>query len=293
MAFFGWDKLKLIGKSDKQQINKKEEGSGPAVKCKRCGEIIIKKMLEGNLGVCSHCNYHSHISAKTRINLLIDEGTFVEHDSDLRSLDILGFERHGKSYSKKLEQEIKKNRMLSAMLSGVGKLKERPVAIGVTDPNFIAGSMGSVVGEKFTRLAEHALEKRLPLIVVSGSGGGARMHEGLYSLMQMAKTSAALGKLREAGVPYISVVTDSTMGGIWASWAALGDVIIGEPGAHAGFTGPRVIKTTINQDLPEGFQRSEFLLEHGQLDLIVERCEMRDKLASLLDLLLGDTTKTA
>lgn len=293
MAFFGWDKLKNIAQQDKKQPKKAEQGNGPAVKCKNCGEIIIKTILEQNLGVCAQCNYHSQISARARINLLLDEGTFVEHDSDLKSKDILGFERHGKSYTGKLEQEIGKNGMLSAMMSGVGNLKEREVALGVTDSGFIAGSMGSVVGEKFTRLGEYALEHRLPLIVVSGSGGGARMHEGLYSLMQMAKTSAVLGKLREASIPYISVVTDSTMGGVWASWAALGDVIIGEPGAQAGFTGPRVIKTTINQDLPDGFQRSEFLLEHGQFDLIVERSQMREKIASILDLLLGEVPQTA
>lgn len=289
MAFFGWDKLKNLGKQQKQQIDKAVEGTGPAAKCKKCSQIVIKKTLEENYGVCPLCNHHHHISAATRIALTLDPGSFTEHDADLASVDVLGFSGGGKSYKEKLASEIKKTGMLEAMVGGEGRLKERRVAFGVTDPAFIAGSMGSVVGEKFARLGEFALRERIPFIVVSGSGGGARMHEGLYSLMQMAKTSAVLGKLREAGVPFISIVTDSTMGGIWASWAALGDIILAEPEALAGFTGPRVIKTTINAELPEGFQRSEFLLAHGQVDLIIDRREMRDKLAVLLALLLGES----
>ncbi len=293
MAFFGWDKLKKLTNQEKPQITKADESTSPALKCKKCGEIIIKRLLEENLGVCPNCDYHTQISAQTRVNITLDEGSFEELYGDLASVDILNFNGGGKSYQEKLVSEVKKTRMLEAMLCGEGRIKTRPVAFGVTDSAFIAGSMGSVVGEKFTLLAEHALKKRIPLIVVSGSGGGARMHEGMYSLMQMAKTSASLGKLREAGIPYISIVTDSTMGGIWASWAALGDVIIGEPEALAGFTGPRVIKTTINAELPDGFQRSEFLLEHGQLDMIVERKNMRDKLASILALLLGNAAQIA
>lgn len=293
MAFFGWDKLKKLTNQEKPQVTKADESTSPAVKCKKCGEIIIKRALEESLGVCPLCNYHTKVSAWTRVNITLDEGSFRELYGDLASMDILNFNGGGKSYQKKLAAEMKKNHMLEAMLCGEGLLKERRVAFGVTDSAFIAGSMGSVVGEKFTRLAEYALQERLPLIVVSGSGGGARMHEGMYSLMQMAKTSASLGKLREAGIPYISVVTDSTMGGVWASWAALGDVIIGEPEAQAGFTGERVIKTTINAELPEGFQCSEFLLKHGQMDMIVPRGAIRDKLASLLSLLLGDVAQTA
>ena len=177
--------------------------------------------------------------------------------------------------------------MLEAVITGVGKLEGRPVAFGVTDSRFIMGSMGSVVGEKLSRLCEHAVRERLPVIFVSGSGGGARMYEGLFSLMQMAKTAAALGKVHEARLPYLSVCTDCTMAGVWASWAALGDVIVAEPKALIGFTGPRVIKTTINAELPEGFQLSEFLLEHGQVDMIVPRAEMRARLASLLGTMVG------
>lgn len=287
MAFFGWEKLKRITEQKPAPAKAAFDGNGPAIKCNKCGEIIIKVMLDQNLGVCPNCDYHTQISAQTRINVTLDEGSFIEHDGDLASVDVLNFSGGGKSYAEKYKSEVKKTGMLEAMLAGEGTLKTRRVAFGVTDSGFIAGSMGSVVGEKFTRLAEFALQERIPLIVFSGSGGGARMHEGMYSLMQMAKTSAALGKLREAGVPYISVVTDSTMGGIWASWAALGDLILAEPEALAGFTGPRVIKTTINAELPEGFQRSEYLLEHGQLDQIVHRKDMRDRLATLLTLVAG------
>lgn len=288
MAFFGWEKLKSFARQDKHQIAKNEEGTGPATKCPGCDNIIIKKLLEDNLGVCPNCDHHSQMSARRRIEITLDEGSFIEHDADLGSKDILEFSGGGKTYKGKLESEIKKTGMLSAMMGGEGRLDARRVAFGVTDSAFIAGSMGSVVGEKLTRLTEFALKERLPLIVFSGSGGGARMHEGLYSLMQMAKTSAALGKLREAGIPFISIVTDCTMGGVWASWAALGDIIIGEPKALVGFTGARVIKTTINAELPEGFQRTEFLLEHGQIDMICERNQMRQKLITLLALLMGD-----
>jgi acetyl-CoA carboxylase carboxyl transferase subunit beta len=209
----------------------------------------------------------------------------------LASIDILEF--HGiESYTAKLEKARANTGITDAMVSGTGKLKNREVAFGVTDARFMAGSMGSVVGERFVRLVEAAVVGRLPMIVFSGSGGGARMYEGLFSLMQMAKTSAALTRLDAAGLPFISVCTQRTMGGVWASWAALGDIIIAEPHAEIGFTGPRVIKTTINAALPEGFQLSEFLLEHGQIDLIVHRHDMRDKLSSILDKLLGPIAKT-
>jgi Acetyl-CoA carboxylase beta subunit len=177
--------------------------------------------------------------------------------------------------------------MIDAMAAGTGELKGRRLAFAVTDARFMAGSMGSVVGELFVRLVELAVRERLPLVIFSGSGGGARMYEGLFSLMQMAKTSASLVKLDEAGLPFISVCTQSTMGGVWASWAALGDVILAEPKAQIGFTGPRVIKMTINAELPEGFQSSEFLLKHGQIDQIVHRNDMRDRISSILDKLLG------
>ncbi len=288
MAFFGWDKLKNLGKHDKKQIQPSEDGTGVAIKCKNCSEIIIKTTLVENLGVCPNCRYHTQISADRRIQIMLEPGSFIEHDIGLMSKDILEFSGGGKGYQEKLEAEINKTGMLSAIKSGEGLIDTIRVAFAVTDSAFIAGSMGSVVGEKITRLIEFAIVERLPVIIVSGSGGGARMHEGMYSLMQMAKTSAALGKLKEAGLPFISIVADCTMGGVWASWAALGDIIIGEPGALVGFTGPRVIKSTINAELPEGFQRTEFLLEHGQVDMIVARQDLRNTVLSLLKHLLGD-----
>lgn len=288
MAFFGWDKLKNLTKTDKKQIQPSEDGTGVAMKCKNCEEIIIKTKLIENLGVCPSCQYHTQISADRRIEIMLDEGSFIEHDAGLMSKDILEFSGGAKGYKEKLEDEINKTGMLSATKSGEGKLGNRRVAFAVTDSAFIAGSMGSVVGEKLTRIIEYAIKEKLPVIIVSGSGGGARMHEGMYSLMQMAKTSAALGKLKEAGLPFISIVTDSTMGGVWASWAALGDIIIGEPGALVGFTGPRVIKSTINAELPDGFQRTEFLLEYGQIDMLVDRHSIRTNVISLLKHLLGE-----
>ncbi len=288
MAFFGWEKLKNLGKHNKKQIQPSEDGTGVAIKCKNCSEIIIKTTLVENLGVCPNCRYHTQISADRRIQIMLEPGSFIEHDIGLMSKDILEFSGGGKGYQEKLEAEINKTGMLSAIKSGEGLMETIRVAFAVTDSAFIAGSMGSVVGEKITRLIEFALAERLPVIIVSGSGGGARMHEGMYSLMQMAKTSAALGKLKEAGLPFISVVADCTMGGVWASWAALGDIIIGEPGALVGFTGPRVIKSTINAELPEGFQRTEFLLAHGQVDMIVARQDLRNTVLSLLKHLLGE-----
>lgn len=287
MAIFGLNMLKNL--TGKRRVSRTDGDHSPATKCKGCGEIIIKASLEENLGVCPLCGYHSQISAQTRLKITLDEGSFIEHDGDLGGKDILNFNYGIKTYQQKLREEQAKTGLISAILSGEGKLDGRRVAFAVTDSAFLAGSMGSVVGEKFTRMAEFACRERIPYIVFSGSGGGARMHEGMYSLMQMAKTSAALAKLRDAGVPYISVVTDCTMGGVWASWAALGDIILAEPGALVGFTGPRVIKTTINCELPEGFQRSEFLLEHGQVDQIVPRAEMRNRLIVLLNMLLGKT----
>jgi len=284
MALFRWDGLKKLGR--RPQTPNGEVGTGPGTKCEGCGELLVKKTLEDNLGVCPSCAHHHRIDAWRRIEITLDEGSFVERDADLASKDILGF-RAAKSYAEALEKAQRTTGMLSAMISGTGTLVGRPTALAVTDSAFLMGSMGSVVGEKLTRLCEHAVREGLPVITVSGSGGGARMYEGLFSLMQMAKTAAALGKLHAAGLPYISICTDCTMAGVWASWAALGDVIIGEPRALIGFTGPRVIKTTINCELPEGFQLSEFLLEHGQLDMIVDRQDMRNTLAGILDTLLG------
>ncbi len=284
MAIFGWGGLKNINK--KSQTPRPELGTGPATKCEGCGEILMKKALEDHLGVCPRCDHHHYISAHRRIEVLLDDDTFVERDTDLVSSDPLNF-KAVKSYKDSLQAAIRNTEMLSAMVSGTGNLFDRKIAIGVTDSAFLAGSMGSVVGEKISRITEHAIENGLALVLVSGSGGGARMHESMYSLMQMAKSSASLARLRKAGLPFISVVTDCTMGGTWASWAALGDVIIAEPKAMVGFTGARVIKTTINAVLPEGFQRSEFLLEHGQVDMIVHRSDMRERLGSILDKIMG------
>ena len=218
--------------------------------------------------------------------LLLDEGSFVEEEVDLRSADPLGF-KGVKSYKEKLIEDQTKTGLPGACVVGRGALDGKKIAFGVTDSRFIMGSMGSVVGEKVTRLVETALNWRLPLVIVSGSGGGARMYEGMLSLMQMAKTSAALAKLNQTDLPYISVLTNPTMAGVMASFASLGDVVIAEPGALIGFTGPRVIEQTIREKLPEGFQTSEFLLEHGLIDMVVSRCELKPTISQLLNLFRG------
>ena len=291
MAILEWQGLKSkLGLRPQTEI--REIGTGPGVKCQKCGEMQMRVDFEANLHVCPYCDHHHILGATDRLRIFLDYDTFRETDSELASVDILKF-KGIEDYSVKLENARRKTGLVDAMLSGTGMLKKRAIAVGVTDSRFMAGSMGSVVGERFVRLAEHAIEGKMPMIVFSGSGGGARMYEGLFSLMQMAKTSAALVKLDEAGLPFISICTQSTMGGVWASWAALGDVILAEPKAQIGFTGPRVIKTTINAELPKGFQSSEFLLEHGQIDLIVHRHELRDKVANILDKLLGPVAANA
>jgi acetyl-CoA carboxylase carboxyl transferase subunit beta len=285
MPIFGWEGLKK--QNGERKKSNGENNDTPATKCGKCGEILIKKALEGNLGVCPHCDHHHRLGVHQRVELTLDAGTFEEMDADLASADPLAF-TGVKSYADKLYEAQLSTGMLSAMLSGMGSLLGHRVAFGATDSTFIMGSMGSVVGEKFCRLAERALDENAPMIIISGSGGGARMYEGLFSLMQMAKTSAMIGRLHEKGIPYFSIVTDCTMAGVWASWASLGDVIIAEPRALIGFTGPRVIKTTINCELPEGFQLSEFLLEHGQIDRIVHRRELRATIGSMLNLIRGE-----
>lgn len=285
MAILEWEGLKSkLGL--RRQTEVRERGTGVGVKCDNCGEILMKVDFEGNLFVCSKCDHHHRLDARQRVAVTLDPDSFVEMNADLASRDVLGF-TGTKGYTQKLLEAQRSTGMLDAMLSGVGTLAARPVAFGVTDSRFIMGSMGSVVGEKFARMVERAIDDHLPVIAVSGSGGGARMYEGLFSLMQMAKTSAALAHLSEKGLPFISVCTDCTMAGVWASWASLGDVIIAEPKALIGFTGPRVIKTTINAELPPGFQLSEFLVEHGQIDMIVHRSQMRECLIDLLNKLLG------
>jgi acetyl-CoA carboxylase carboxyl transferase subunit beta len=254
-------------------------------KCPNCGEILYRARLEQNLFVCPECSHHNRISADDYVKLLLDDGDYEEYFEDLRSADPLQFVDL-KPYVKRLESAERSAGPGDAVRTVAGNLESIPICLAVMDFAFIGGSMGSVVGEKIARLTQRALAERQPLIIVSASGG-ARMMEGILSLMQMAKTSVMLAQLHEAGVPFISVLTDPTTGGVTASYAMLGDVHIAEPGALIGFAGPRVIEQTIRQELPEGFQRSEFLLEHGMIDVIVDRREMKSVIARLLRHMLG------
>jgi acetyl-CoA carboxylase carboxyl transferase subunit beta len=250
------------------------------VKCEECKEILSKPELEQNLHVCPRCQRHFRLGARARIGLLADPDSFHEHDAGLRSLDPLGF-KDQKAYTDRLKAARSRSGMEEALLSGTATIGSHPVSLAVMEFEFMGGSMGSAVGEKVTRAIERALERRTPFVAVSCSGG-ARMQESVLSLMQMAKTSAALGRLARARLPYLSIMTDPTTGGVTASFAMLGDVLIAEPKALIGFAGPRVIQDTIRQELPEGFQRSEFLLDHGFLDMIVERKNLRSVLIQLL-----------
>lgn len=268
-------------KSKEQGLKTVKIPEGLWVKCESCKEIIYRKEIDRNLKVCPKCNYHFRINAEERIKLLSDEGSFIETDPEMTSADPLGF-KDAQSYRDRVKDNQTKSGLKEAMLSGRAKIKGHDVVLAIMDFAFMGGSMGSVVGEKITRAAELALNERTPFITVSSSGG-ARMQEGIYSLVQMAKVSAATGRLKEAVVPYISVISDPTFGGVTASFAMLGDIIIAEPRSLIGFAGPRVIEQTIKQQLPENFQRAEFLLEHGLIDLIVERKDMKDTLAKLLD----------
>ena len=262
---------------------KKSMPEGLWTRCEDCGEIIYNKTLEENLRVCSKCHYHFILSAPQRIELLSDKSTFKEFDSDLRSLDPLQFKGPKGTYPEKLKEDQMLTKLSEAALCGHAEIEGKKVVLGVTDSRFMMGSMGSVVGEKITRAIERSTKERLPLIIVSGSGGGARMQEGMLSLMQMAKTSAALAKQHDAGQLFISVLTNPTMAGVMASFAALGDVILAEPKALIGFTGPRVIEQTIHQRLPQGFQRSEFLLGHGLVDQVVHRKFLKSTITKLLE----------
>jgi len=263
---------------------RKEIPEGLWTKCEDCGEIIYNKTLEENLRVCPKCNFHFTLSAPERIRFILDEGSFKENDTILSTLDPLEF-KGPITYKEKLIQEQQATGLKDAVISGEGLLNGKKIVIAVTDSRFMMGSMGSLVGEKIARATELATQKKLPLIIVSGSGGGARMHEGMLSLMQMAKTSACLSWLHKAGLPFISVLTNPTMAGVLASFASLGDILIAEPKALIGFTGPRVIEQTIHQVLPQGFQSSEFLLEHGLIDMIVHRKDLKATLSQLLDYL--------
>lgn len=253
-------------------------------KCPGCGEILYRERLAQNLNVCPSCGHHLRITAEDYVELLIDPGTFEELDPDLRAADPLHF-RDLKPYRDRIAAAEAKGKT-EALLSGAGDLDGMPVAIAVMDFEYIGGSMGSVVGEKIARAGRVALERGTPFIVVSASGG-ARMQEGIFSLMQMAKTSAVLARLHEAGLPFVSILTNPTTGGVTASYAMLGDVNLAEPGALVGFAGPRVIEETIKQELPKGFQRSEFLLEHGMLDRVVDRRLLKETVALLLRHMLG------
>ena len=265
-------------------LKRRDIPEGLWTKCEDCGEIIYNKTLEEDFRVCPKCDYHFTLPAPRRIAQLLDEGSFEEMDEGMTSLDPLKF-RGPKSYLLKLREDQQSTGLTDAVVTGVGLLQENKVALGVTDSRFIMGSMGSVVGEKLTRLIERATDERRPLVIVSGSGGGARMYEGMLSLMQMAKTSQALARHHDAGQLFISVLTNPTMAGIMASFASLGDLILAEPRALIGFTGPRVIEQTIRQKLPEGFQTSEFLLEHGMIDQIVHRRNLKSSLSQFIQLL--------
>ena len=256
--------------------------AGLWVSCPGCKRAIFRKEIDKRQGVCPECDHHYYVSARTRIEQLLDEGTFEEWDTEVCPTDPLEF-ADKKPYAERLVAEQSKTGLTDAAITGTGMIRARRVAFGVTDSAFIMGSMGSVVGERLTRLIERASAQELPLIIVSGSGGGARMHEGILSLMQMAKVSAALAKYDNAGGLFISVLTNPTMGGVAASFASLGDVVIAEPKALIGFAGPRTIKATIRLELPDGFQTSEFLLEHGFVDRIVRRANLKSEIARIID----------
>ena len=255
---------------------------GTWIQCPGCKSPIFNKEAEKRQRVCPACDYHMYVSAQLRIQQVLDEGTFEEWDGNLLANDPLGF-TDSRAYPARLEAERKKTGLSDAAITGTGMIRARRVAIGVTDSQFIMGSMGSVVGERLTRLVEKATEQDLPLIIISGSGGGARMHEGILSLMQMAKVSAALARYDRKGGLFISVLTNPTMGGVAASFASLGDVVFAEPKALIGFAGPRTIKATIRIELPEGFQTSEFLLQHGFIDRIVSRDKLKSEIARTID----------
>lgn len=264
------------------QVKKTQEPSVPEgawVKCDVCGEIIHKDDFHSNLRICVKCEQHFRMDAQARIELVTDAGTFIETNLDVITKNVLNFP----GYDKKVSMLQETTGLSEAVVTGIGQIGGQRAAIGVMDSRFLMGSMGAAVGEKVTRLVEQATAEGLPVILFTASGG-ARMQEGIVSLMQMAKTSAAFGRHHEAGLLYISVLTDPTTGGVTASFAMLGDIILAEPGSLIGFAGPRVIKQTIKQELPEGFQRAEFLLEHGFVDKIVKRSDMKGILAQILRL---------
>jgi acetyl-CoA carboxylase carboxyl transferase subunit beta len=285
-----WFKKKEEEEKEEKEKREEVQLSGHLwIKCNSCNEMIYRKVIENNFQVCPKCNYHFQIPARKRIECVMDPGTFIEYDADLISEDPLEF-RDSKRYPQRIKESQGKTGQKEAITCGEGKIEAQPAMIGIFEFAFMGGSLGSVVGEKITRLIERAIEKRIGVVIFCASGG-ARMQEGILSLMQMAKTSAALARLHEARIPYISVLTDPTSGGVLASIGMLGDIILAEPKAMIGFAGPRVIKDTIRAELPAGFQRTEFLLEHGMIDLIVGRKDLRHTLASLLEMLRTEDGK--
>jgi len=266
--------------SPKKEDKKVKIPEGLWVKCNNCREIIYRKELEKNAKVCPKCDYHFPITVEERINLILDEGSFKEWDAGLLPSDPLGF-KDSVRYRDRLKANQEKTGQKDVLVVGEGRLNHKPVVLGVFNFNFMGGSMGSVVGEKIARAVDGVIERRCPLILITASGG-ARMQEGIISLMQMAKTSAAIARLQSHRIPFISILTDPTFGGVTASFAMLGDIILAEPRSLIGFAGPRVIQQTIKQDLPEGFQRAEFLLQHGMIDLIVTRKKLRETLFRII-----------
>ncbi|MAF83019.1 MAG: acetyl-CoA carboxylase, carboxyltransferase subunit beta [Gammaproteobacteria bacterium] len=271
---------KLMPSRIKTERRTRSVPEGIWLKCNQCGAQLYRAEVERNLFVCPKCTHHMRVNARERLGMFLDPGSGREIGERLEPIDPLKF-KDSKRYRDRVSQSQKDTGELDALVAMIGKLKGQPVAVCAFEFSFMGGSMGSVVGEKFSRSARYARENRMPLICFSASGG-ARMQEALFSLMQMAKTSVALAQLAEAGIPFISILTDPTTGGVSASLAMLGDVNIGEPNALIGFAGPRVIEQTVGEKLPEGFQRSEFLLEHGALDMIIDRRDMRDRVADLL-----------
>lgn len=286
-----WFKKKEeFGKEEKEKREEQRFSDDLWIKCNSCNQMIYRKMIEQNFQVCPKCNYHFQIPARKRIESLLDSGTFIEYDEDMVSDDPLEF-KDTKRYPHRIKESQEATGQKDAVICGEGKILGQPVMIGIFEFNFMGGSLGSVVGEKITRLIEKAIEKRVGVVIFCASGG-ARMQEGILSLMQMAKMSAALARLHEAGLPYISVLTDPTTGGVTASIGMLGDIIIAEPKAMIGFAGPRVIKETIRADLPEGFQRAEYLFAHGMIDLIVERKDLRHTISQLLEMLKPEENRS-
>lgn len=254
------------------------------VKCASCQQTVYKSEVEGNLNVCPECGYHHRVSAHRRIEITVDPGSFTETHNNLQTMDPLHFTAAGESYGERISRAKEQSGLMEALVTGMASIHGVRTAIGVMDSSFIMASMGSVVGERFCRMAEDAVRERAPVVVFAASGG-ARMHEGILALMQMAKTADAVRQIKEARLPYISVLTDPTSGGVLASFASLGDVVIAEPNAYIGFAGTRLIQGALRIKLPEGFQRAEFQFENGFIDQIVKREDLRDFLGRLLQML--------